>query len=179
MSKGKRIRRERLEARAREIVRTMPDLPRPGNTPSEQREVVARYRAWIEQARRQVGRDTELADTVREQMKDRMGLNNSDPARAAGNARDLLAAGMGDVGMSYRAADILDRADLDHSAVANYLIGHYVRMWIELGAEMPVGVEIGGALLVVGKRDALRLNVWVADEPGTLPVVRTIRESDL
>lgn len=189
VSKGKRSRRERdeeeqkrrerLGVRATGIMRTMPDLPRPGDNPLEQRELVARYRAWIEQARRQVGGDTELANCVLERMKDRMGLNDSDPARAAENARDLLAAGIGDAGVSYRAAEVLDRADLDHSAVAGYLIDQYVRVWTELGAEMPVGVEIRGALLVVGERDALRLSVWLADELGTLPIVRTIRESDL
>lgn len=187
MSKGKRSRRERVEderkrreraaVRAAEIVRTMPDLPRPDDSPWRQSEKVARYRVWSEQARRQVGGDSDIANRVMEMMKDRMGLNDSE--RAAGNARDLLTAGMADLGISHRAARVLDRTNLDHSAVAVYLVDQYVRVWTELGAEMPVGAEIGGALLVVGERDALRLNVWVADEPGTVPVVRKIRESDL
>lgn len=189
MSKGKRSRleraeeerkrRERVGLRAAEIMYRMPDLPRPGNAPSEQRESVARYRAWIEQARHQVGGDTDIADCVQKRMKDCMGLNDPDPALAAGSACDLLAAGMGDVGMSYRAAEVLDRADLDHSAVVGHLVDRYVRLWTELGTEMPVGVKIHGALLVVGERDAIRVSVWVADEPGTLPVVHTIRESEL
>lgn len=174
-----RKRRERVGVRAEEIVRTMPNPPRVGDIPSVQSEMVARYRTWVEHARRQVGGDADLADRVMEQVKNHLGLSNPDPARAARTARDLLSAGMGDVGMSRRAREILDRTDTDPSVAAAYLVEQYVRVWTEIGAEIPVGVEIHGALLVTGQRDALRINVWVADEPGTLPVVRTIRETEL
>lgn len=179
MDRRERRRHKRLQTKAASIVQTMPVLPSSYDDPHARTQKVVQWRAWTEQARRQVGGDAELSTRVMELLRDRMGFSHPDPVRAAENARELLAAGMGDVGLSNRAAAVLDRNDHDHSAVAVYLIEQYVRVWTEHGTEMPVGVEIGGALLVIGQRDALRINVWVADEPGTLPVVRTIRERDL
>lgn len=159
-----------MVVKAADIARTMPDLPRPNDPPSAQALKVAQYREWIEQVRNQIQGDKELSDHILEAMKERMGLNDPDPARAAENARELLVTGMGDVGMSRRAAEAMQRRGVDPSVTAKLLVAEYIEAWTERGFEKGITREVGEETLCVGERDALRVNVWLRGEPG-MPTV--------
>lgn len=158
---------EHREARATALVRAMPTMPRPDDHQSVRLGKVAAWRAWTEQTRQRVGGDTELSNLVLEKIKDCMGLNDPDPTQAAENARDLLAAGMGDIGITRRADEAMRRRDIDPAAVAGHLVQEYVNAWAGCGLETIITRQVGGETLCIGHRDALRINMWVSGEPGT------------
>ena len=152
--------------KAADVVRTMPDLPRPNDPSSAQAVKVAQYRKWIEQVRHQVRGDNELSNHVLEAMNERMGLNDPDPVQAAENARELLAAGMGEVGLSRRAAEAMQRQAVNPSIKAKLLVEEYIQTWTNRNFEENLVYEIGEVMCCVGERDALTVNVWLCDEPG-------------
>ena len=99
-----------------------------------------------------------------------MGLNDPDPVRSAGTARELLTAGMGDIGISLRAEEALRIRGVDPSNAAHDLTQEYIDTWTGLGYESIITRQVGDETLCAGCRDALRINVWLCGEPG-MPAV--------
>ena len=160
------------------IVQTMPGLPSSDDDPHTRVQRVARWRAWTEQARRRVGEDAELPNRVMELLRDRMGLSHPDPLRAAENARELLEAGLGDAGVTPRAAGAMRREGLGMSTTVERLVDEYVATWTQRGEEVLLTRQIGGETVCVGHRDAIRINMWVSGELDTRGEPETAEETE-
>lgn len=171
-----KLNQRRLNARAEGIARAMPPLPRPEDHRRARECKVLAWREWIGRVRLRVVGDAELSAQVQEVVLAWMGLADDDPGRAARNARDLLSCGMGEIGMTPGAAEVLERLGPGNPVAPDYLIDEYVRVWTKRGEEIPVAVEVGGEMLVVGMREAIRVNIWLRGEPGTPPVTGEIRK---
>ena len=165
MTRNERRRRERIEQAAHQIVQTMPEMPDPEEHPLTQLQRVTQYRNWIERVRGKVSGASELSDLLLERMKDQMGLNDPDPAKAAETARVLLVAGMGDIGITVRAATLMRQQNVDHSILIADLVAEYVASWTATGTETVVTRRLGDETLCADRSYALRINVWLAGEP--------------